>query len=211
MSKGCILIAKLSDWGLKRSVGLLFEHLLDTSGNISLLLVTLKNKQTKKKLKDLIWENSVKSTKRNCYFSVRFIGGEDKVNRRNFVSAFHWESWIICCIKWFEQIFRHGITHLAAGKISQQPTVSILKRKYYTVDLLLTLISFYVLQMRCHSLFLKQTPTIMCYLEISGTWHKLKALFLGMPFTKTFSYIRKGFYNWYDSRRRAAVCRYLHI
>jgi len=57
--------------------------------------------------------------------------------------------------------------------------------------------------MMCHSLFLKQTPTAECYLEISCTWHKLKVLFLGMPFNKTLLYIKKDFYNDYDSRRAA--------
>jgi len=86
----------------------------------------------------------------NCCLSVRFIDGEDEKAK-----DFPWKQGKLCfCfslgklnnpLKWLEQIFRHDITHSAAGKIGQQPTVSILKGKYYTVDLLLTLISFYVL------------------------------------------------------------------
>lgn len=58
-----------------------------------------------------------------------------------------------------------------------------------------------------HSLFQKQTPTTECCLEISCTRHKVKALFLGMPFKKTLLYTKKDFYHSYDSKRRAVVNR----
>lgn len=96
-------------------------------------------------------KNLIKSTKRNCYFSVRFVDGEDeKAKDFPLETGELWFSFSLGKLnsplnKWFEQIFMHGITHSAAGKIGQQPTVSILKGKYCTVDLLLTLISFYVL------------------------------------------------------------------
>lgn len=127
---------------LNRSVGHLFAHLSDQSGEINFLHESFEG--------TLVRELG-KTTKRNCYSSVRFIDGDDEKPK-----DFPWNWECLCSTfslgklnnlqnKWFEQIFRHDITHSAAGKIGQQPTVSILKGKYCTVDLLLTLISFYVL------------------------------------------------------------------